>query len=164
MRADNSGYVIDAARCRARATRRRAVAALRRMDNAGTPITFDALAREAGVSRSWLYNQPDLRAEVERRRDRPHPAAGRRVPNRQQSSDASLLHRVEIATQRIRELETDNTRLRAALAEALGERRATSTREPRRDTPTPRVSRATRRSRTTASSTPSTTQNSSSQA
>jgi Family of unknown function (DUF6262) len=144
MRADNSGYVVDAARRRARATRRRAVAALRRMDNAGTPTTFDALAREAGVSRSWLYNQPDLRAEVERLRDRPHPAAARRVPNRQQSSDASLLHRVEVATQRIRELETDNTRLRDALAEALGERRATSTREPRRDTPTPRVSRATR--------------------
>jgi hypothetical protein len=55
----------------------------------------------------------------------------------------SLLRRVEVATQRIRELETDNTRLRGALAEALGERRAISTREPRRDTPTPRDSRAT---------------------
>ena len=144
MRADNSHHVIDAARRRAQVTRRRAVAALRRMDNAGTLITFDALAREAAVSRSWIYNQPDLRAEVERLRDRPHPAAGRRVPDRQRSSDASLLRRVEVATQRIHELETDNTRLRGALAEALGERRVTSTREPRHDTPAPRVSRATR--------------------
>ena len=143
MRADNSGYVVDAARRRARATRRSAVAALRRMDEAGTPITFDALAREAGVSRSWLYNQPDLRAEVERLRDRPHPATGRRVPDHQRCSDSSMLRRVEVATQRIRELETDNTRLRGALAEALGERRAISTREPRRDTPTPRDYRAT---------------------
>lgn len=146
MRADNTRHVIDAARRRAHATRRRAAAALRRMDSAGTRITFDALAREANVSRSWLYNQPDLRAEVERRRDRPHPAAspGPRVPDRQRSSDASLLRRVEVATQRIRELETDNTRLRGALAEALGERRAITAREPRRDTPTPRVFRATR--------------------
>ncbi len=144
MRADNIHHLTDAARRRAQTTRRRAVAALRRMDTSGLPVTIDALAREASVSRSWIYNQPDLRAEVERLRDRPHPAAGRRVPDRQRSSDASLLRRVEVATQRIRELETDNTRLRGALAEALGERRAISTREPRRDTPAPRVSTVTR--------------------
>ncbi len=143
MRADNSQQLLDAARRRAQATRRRAVTALRRMDNAGTLVTFDALAREAGVSRSWLYNQPDLRAEIERLRDRPRSTTDRLVPDRQHSSDASLLRRVEIATQRIRELETDNTRLRHALAEALGERRAIIAREPRHDTPRPRVSGAT---------------------
>jgi len=144
MRADNTHHLAEAARRRAQTTRRRATAALRRMDTSGLPVTINALAREASVSRSWIYNQPDLRAEVERLRDRQHPAAGRRVPDRQRSSDASLLRRVEVATQRIRELETDNTRLRGALAEALGERRVTSTREPRHDTPAPRVSRATR--------------------
>jgi hypothetical protein len=63
MRADNSRHVIAAARQRFQATRRRATAALRRMDTTGIAITFDALAREAGVSRSWLYTQRDLRAE-----------------------------------------------------------------------------------------------------
>jgi len=140
MRADNSQQLLDAARRRAQATRRRAVAALRRMDNAGTLVTFDALAREAGVSRSWIYNQPDLRAEVERLRDRRRPTAGRPVPDRQRSSDASLLRRVEVATQRIRELETDNARLRHALGEALGERRTAPSHQPHRDTPGPRVS------------------------
>ena len=77
MRADNSHLVIAAARRRAAATRHRAVAALRRMDNAGPPITFDAVAREAHVSRSWLYNQPDLRAEIERLRARRQPAPHR---------------------------------------------------------------------------------------
>lgn len=144
MRADNSHHVFDAARRRAQATRRRAVAALRRMDNAGSAITFDALAREANVSLSWLYNQPDLRAEVERLRDRPRRAAGRQIPDRQRSSDASLLRRVEVATQHIRELEADNTRIHGALVEALGERRAIRAREPRRDTPTTQASRATR--------------------
>lgn len=52
MRADNSHHIVAAARRRATATRRRATAALRRMDNAGQPISFDALAREAKVSRS----------------------------------------------------------------------------------------------------------------
>ena len=65
MRADNSHHIVAAAQRRATATRRRAATALRRMDNAGQPISFDAVAREAKVSRSWLYNQPDLQ-----RRDR----------------------------------------------------------------------------------------------
>ena len=83
MQADNSHHLIAAARRRSVATQRRAVAAVRRLDTAGTTITFDAVSREAGVSRSWLYNQPDLRAEIERLRQRQGPTAPRRlVPDR----------------------------------------------------------------------------------
>jgi hypothetical protein len=126
MRADNSHHITAAARKRAAATRKRAVTALRRMDNAGLPVTFDALAREAKVSRSWLYSQSDLRAEIERLRDRrgrtvPGPPL---VPDRQRASGASLLRRLESATERIRHLEAENRQLRDALAIALGERRA----------------------------------------
>lgn len=125
MRADNSHHVIAAARRRATATRKRAVAALRRMDKAGMPITFDSVARQAKVSRSWLYNQPDLRAEVERLRARRNPPSTRlSVPDRQRSSDTSLLRRLESAAERIRLLESENQQLREALALALGERRA----------------------------------------
>ena len=125
MQADNSHHLIAAAQRRATATRRRALAALQRMDNAGQSISFDALAREAKVSRSWLYTQPDLRAEVERLRDRPDPSsAHRRVPDRQRASDASLRQRLEIATQRNRQLEAENRQLREALSVALGEQRA----------------------------------------
>jgi len=137
MRADNSHHVIAAARQRSQATKRRAVTALRRLDNAGTSINFDVVAREAKVSRSWLYNQPDLRAEIERLRSRQGPVT-RSIPDRQSATDASLRQRLQVATDRIRHLETDNHRLRHALAEALGERRA----DPRRDTPKKPNSRA----------------------
>ena len=147
MRADNIHHLTEAARRRAQTTRRRAVAALRRMDTKPAAVTIDALAHETGVSRSWIYSQPDLRAEATRLRDRPRPATGRAVlPERQRASDASLLRRIEVATQRIRDLETDNKRLRAALAEALGEQRAAHARRPQRDTPRPRVSSPTRTS------------------
>ena len=73
MRADNSRHVIAAAHRRAEQTRQRAVTALRRMDGTGQRITFDAVSRAAGVSRSWLYAQQDLRAEIQRLRQR-HPA------------------------------------------------------------------------------------------
>ncbi|NEC89693.1 DUF6262 family protein [Streptomyces sp. SID12501] len=112
MPTDNSHLIVAAARRRATATRRRAVAALRRMDDTGTAITFETVAREAGVSRSWLYNQPDLRTEIERLRARRRsiPAA-RPVPDRQRASDASLLRRLEAATERNRQLESENREL-----------------------------------------------------
>src|SRR6266699_1029327 len=125
MRADNSHHVIQAARLRAQQTRQRAVTALRRMDAAGQHITFDAVSREAGVSRSWLYAQEDLRTEIERLRQRHSATSSAQVPpQRQRASDTSLLRRLEAATARIRQLETDNQQLRDALARALGERRA----------------------------------------
>ena len=125
MLADNSRHVIAAARRRAGQTRQRAIAALRRMDATGQRITFNAVAREASVSRSWLYAQDDLRAQIERLRQR-HPAAPPAPvpPQRQRASDSSLLRRLEAATSRIRHLEADNQQLRDALARALGERRA----------------------------------------
>jgi Family of unknown function (DUF6262) len=138
MRADNSHHIIAAARRRAERTRERAIAELRRMDATGQRITFDAVSRAAGVSRSWLYAQQDLRAEIQQLRKR-HPATPppQVPPQRQRASDPSLLRRLEAATARIRRLETDNQQLRDALARALGERRATEVTGHRngRDTP-----------------------------
>jgi hypothetical protein len=90
------------------------------MDTAGQPINFDSLAR---VSRSWLYIQQDLRAEVERLHEPRPPRPAPTVPSWQRASDTSLLRRLQAATERIQRLEEDNQHLRRALAEALGERR-----------------------------------------
>ena len=122
MRADNSGHVIDAARRRSQATQQRAVAALRRMDNAGVAVNFESVAKEAAVSRSWLYTHTELRAEIERLRGRQNSTA--LIPDRQKISDASSARRLEVASERIHELQSDNRRLRNALAEALGVNRA----------------------------------------
>ena len=75
MRADNSKHVIDAARRRSQSTQQRAVAALRRMDNAGVAVNFESVANEAAVSRSWLYTHTDLRREIERLRGRQNSTA-----------------------------------------------------------------------------------------
>ena len=123
MRADNSGHVIDAARRRSQATQQRAVAALRRMDNAGVAVNFESVAKEAAVSRSWLYTHTELRREIERLRGRQNSTASALIPERQKISDASLVRRLEAANERIGELQSDNRRLRDALAEALGANR-----------------------------------------
>jgi len=124
MRADNSRHIIAAARQRRELTRGKAIQALRTLDTNGAVITFEAVAQTAGVSRSWLYAQPDIRAEIERLR-----CAGRRapttpIPSRQRSSDTSLLKRLEAANQRNRRLSDENDALRRQLAEVLGQLRA----------------------------------------
>jgi hypothetical protein len=90
-------------------------------------VTFESVARAAGVSRSWLYTQPDIRAEVLRLRDLGRRAPGTSVPAHHRSSDASLLRRLEATTARNRELAEDNQRLRHQFAQALGQLRATAT-------------------------------------
>lgn len=126
MRADNTNHLITAARRRHELTRSKTVQALHELDDAGAAVTFEAVARQAQVSRSWLYTQPDIRAEVERLRDLGRRAPDTAVPARQRSTDASLLRRLEAANGRNRELAADNQRLRHQLAQALGQRRATA--------------------------------------
>jgi hypothetical protein len=95
------------------------------MDTTGQQVTFNAVARQAGVSRSWLYTQDDLRAEIERLRRPRSATSSTSIPQRQRASEPSLLRRLDTATTRIRSLETENRQLRDALARTLGERRAT---------------------------------------
>jgi hypothetical protein len=123
MRPDNTEPLILAARRRRELARAKAVRAVRELDRAGTPVTFQAVARTAGVSRSWLYAQPDLRAEIQRLRDTTSRAATPPIPASQRASDTSLLRRLAEASQRNRQLTEENTRLRRQLAHALGEQR-----------------------------------------
>ncbi|KAK1185848.1 DUF6262 family protein [Streptomyces sp. NBS 14/10] len=116
--------MVAAARNRHEYTRAKAIQALREIDAAGTAITFDTVARPAGVSRSWLYTQPDLRAEIERLRAERQRASAAPVPARQRASDASLLRRLEAANERNRRLTEENRQLRQHLARALGDLRA----------------------------------------
>ena len=123
---------------RAEQTRTLALRALRRLDDTGKQVTFESVANEAGVSRSWLYSQHDIRAEIQALRTRRQPSSpAPTTPQRQRATDASLLRRLEAASARTRQLEEDNRQLRNALAEALGATRTariTGTTS-RRDTP-----------------------------
>ena len=123
MRADNSAHVITAAKQRHELTRAKAIKAIRELAHSGEPVDFPTVAARAQVSRSWLYTQPDIKTEIQKLRDLGARTPRARIPARQRSSDASLLRRLEIANNRIRELTEDNQRLRRQLAQALGHNR-----------------------------------------
>jgi hypothetical protein len=125
MRANNTAAIITAAQRRHALTRAKAIQALRKLDHAGTPITFETIARTAGVSRSWLYNQPDIRTEIQRLRDATRRAPAPPIPATQRATADSLRRRLEATNERLRQLTEDNQRLRRQIAQALGDRRAT---------------------------------------
>ena len=144
MRSDNTANLRAATRARSKRTRDAALAALRRLDATGAPITFQGLAHEADISRSWLYNQADLRAEIQRLRRRHQPSdPAPMTPDRQRASADSLLRRLQAATGRIHRLEQENEDLRDTLARTLGANRAARIIEPvpPRDTPGRRPSK-----------------------
>ena len=122
MRADNSIHLTTAARQRHENTRAKAIAAMHELDRAGAVLTFESVARHAGVSRSWIYTQTDIKDEIRRLRElnRRQPSP---TPSSQRASDDSLRQRLEIANRRNRELADENQRLRRQLACALGQLR-----------------------------------------
>ena len=100
----------------------RAEQALRALDQDGAAISFQAVARRAGVSRQWLYTQPALREEIQRLRER-GPAPRDLVPARQRASEASLRQRVESLRAENRRLREENASLKQELAIAYGRQR-----------------------------------------
>lgn len=123
MRADNSAYLTASAQHRHELTRAKAIRALRELDRSGTPITFEHVARTAGISRSWLYSQPDIRIQIQQLRDNRRRPSASAIPAAQRATDASLIRRLSIAADRVRQLEQENRQLRRQLAEALGQLR-----------------------------------------
>lgn len=112
-----------AARQRTEYTRQRAIVALRQLDRDGTPITYSSLATTAGVSRSWLYRQPDLRAEIDRLRTRPTSPA---VPAAQRASNPSQAQRISDLIDTNRAHHEQNRKLQDQIAVLLGHQRATT--------------------------------------
>lgn len=121
--ADNSRYLVEAAHQRHEQAIARATEALRRLERAGTPVTFRSVADAAGVSRGWLYRVPELRAAIVTRRPaRPSPRA-RPVPAAQRATTDSLHRRAEALREEIARLREENAQLRDRVARLHGERR-----------------------------------------
>lgn len=129
MRPDPAAPLAAAAARRHELTRSTAIQALRELDRSGTPVTFAAVAAAAGISRSWLYTQPDISDQIRRLRSNARDrSSADLIPAGQRATDASLRTRLTAALQRNQQLADENTRLRRQLARALGEQRSSRTR------------------------------------
>jgi hypothetical protein len=111
--------LADAAARRTLDAEQRVRKALRELDREGATITFASVAKHARVSRAFLYQHVELRAEIEVLRtaqaDAPAPLAVR-----QRASDASLRARLRAAIDDSQRQREEIARLREELALAHG--------------------------------------------
>jgi Family of unknown function (DUF6262) len=119
-RADNTRYLRVAAQARHDHALQRAHDAIRTLDRHGEPITFTSVAATAGVSRPWLYRQPDLRALIARHASS-RPTS---IPAAQRATAESNAARLDALRLEIEHLRTENAALRDHVSRALGQRRA----------------------------------------
>jgi hypothetical protein len=121
--ADNSSHLVDATRRRSAHARKQAERVIAAAHDDTQPVNVAAIAKSAGVSRSWLYTQPDLIAAIRQIQHR-QPAPVRTGP--QPASAASLQNRLDTALSRIKQLRADNAALTRQLETAFGEIRRLS--------------------------------------
>ena len=119
--ADNSRFLIEATKRRHAEARERSESAIAAAASGTTQPTVVAISQAAGVSRSWLYTQPDLLAAITQLRTR---GSGRRSSIQPASSD-STRRRLETALARNKELRRRIDRLTTQLEAVHGELRRT---------------------------------------
>jgi hypothetical protein len=120
-RADNTAHLVRAAANRRDAATRRTIAVIEDFHRTGASVTLAGVASAAGVSRSWLYEQPDLLTAALQLRNR--TTSRPPVPTAQRASDGSLRQRLNAARTEIDRLRVENAALRDQIARALGEAR-----------------------------------------
>jgi hypothetical protein len=120
MSAQRSQALRNSAAARSIAAEQRARHAIAELDRRGQPVTFLAVATEAGVSARYLYSHPQLRAAIEQFRDEQHRTPSR--PSRHpRASDESLRARLRGVLEENKRLRSENAQLRDELAHAHGE-------------------------------------------
>jgi chromosome segregation ATPase len=103
---------LHQARARQAARKRQDVLkTLQKITGNGVRVTFDLVARQAGVSRQFLYSDPELRTAVEQARSRPAS-----TPPRDPTGDTSGLRTdLLLAREEIKRLRSENARLKTKL-------------------------------------------------
>ena len=126
--ARNTQAIVQLAADKSAKARERVREAIQTLEQRGLPINFNAVAKQARVSKTFLYDprHADLAAEIRRLRDplRQQPA---RLPASRGKSDtakeaqiARLQERVRDLEQEVRELRRENEVLYGKLAERVG--------------------------------------------
>jgi hypothetical protein len=116
-RADNSAFLAQANARRHQAALTAARHAIEQLQREGKTINYTAVAHSAGVSRTWLYRQDQIRELISQLRQQHPPAAALAA---QRASTDSLRQRLDTARAEIARLRAENRSLREQIARQLG--------------------------------------------
>jgi hypothetical protein len=117
----NTTGLATHAKSRKEHKRKRAEDAITTLLREQKPVNFNTVAKTAGVSKAYLYSQPDLRSRIEALRQQVLEHTVReRMSLPVGKTDASKDMVILAKDRRIKELETENQRLKKELQVALG--------------------------------------------
>lgn len=119
-RADNTSNLLRAAADKRDAATRHTIAVIEELARTGANVNVTLVAHSAGVSRSWLYEQPDLLADINRLRERKSAVP---IPAMQRATEESTRQRLDAARAELERLRAENAVLREQVARTLGEQR-----------------------------------------
>lgn len=119
--ADRVENLVRQRRADSEAKAARVLAAVDSMARAGDPLVVARVARMAGVSRRFLYDHPELRAEVDRRCAELAQGRARSAAGDARVTTASLRADLENAKATNHRLEQDLAALKRRLGELLGD-------------------------------------------
>lgn len=124
-------HLAEVQAARSRDAFERAVRGIRSLEKSGRPVSFSAVAKEAGVGRAFLYNSVELRQEIEKLRTATG-TTGSGVPAAERASNESLKTRLRASQEENQRLRAEVAELKEELALAHGEvRQLKSKRAPR---------------------------------
>ncbi|GEM_PF-1015532 len=117
---DNAHFLVKANVRRHVAALAVAHDAIERLGREGRSVNFETVVNAAGVSRAWLYREPEIRELVIRLRALPTRTTARAAL---WASTDSLRQRLDTARDEISRLRAENSALRDQLARHLGAQR-----------------------------------------
>lgn len=105
---------------KAEVTQHQAEAALALLIKEQRPITFKAVAETAGISTAWLYGNEAIKQRIMHLRAQQVPAVQRKIPPREQASNASKDAVIAALQKRVREQAAEIEQLKRQVEVAYG--------------------------------------------
>lgn len=117
----NTEEIVRLAREKAIQTKERVERVLSRLALEGKIINFNTVSIEAGVSKSWLYKEPEIRKRINilRNQQENRPSKVSKQKNKKSLRSEEVL--IKTLKERIKEVEEENSNLKIQVQKLLGE-------------------------------------------
>lgn len=114
----NTDEIVRLAKLKSKKTRENVEKAISKLSLNGEKINFNKVAKEAKVSKSWLYKEQDIRQRIESLRKQQKTENVISKPKKSSRSEEVLIKTLKT---RVKELEEENIRLRNQIQKLYGD-------------------------------------------
>ncbi|CAC7153108.1 transposase [Staphylococcus aureus] len=114
----NTKEIVRLAKQKSQKTREKVDKAISKLSIEGKTINFNTIAKEANVSKSWLYKEHDIRQRIESLRKRQIASSIVSKPKKSSLSEEVLIKTLK---RRVMELEKENKKIQNQIQKLYGD-------------------------------------------